>query len=74
MHAISAEKEMVIDGGQKNVSVLWVYAIACPVPAPPTQRVSQSGMTRRNRTGGEIEPDEGRGTSGVVHDHYVRML
>jgi hypothetical protein len=74
MHAIAAQKEMVVDGGQKTVSVLWVHATACPVPASPAQRVSQPGMSRRNYAGGEIEPDEGHHTSGVLHDHYVGML
>lgn len=74
MHCISAQKEMVVDGGQKNMSVLRVHAMACPVPASLAQRVSQSSMTRHNRTGGEIEPDEGIDPSGVLHDHDVGMF
>ena len=74
MHSISAQKEMVVDRGQKNVSVLWVDAMACPIPAPPAQCVSQSGMSRRNRAGSEIEPDEGPDTSRVLDGHDVGML
>lgn len=74
MHCVSGQKEMVIDGGQKNISVLWVHAMASPIPASPAQRVPQSGMSRHNRTGSEIEPDEGGDTSGILHDHNVGML
>jgi len=74
MHTIAAQKEMIIDGGEKHVSVLRVHALACPVPAPPAQRLSQSGVTRRDRTSGEIKPNEGCDPSGELHDHDVGML
>lgn len=74
MHGIAAQKEVVVDGGQKDSAVMWAYLAPVPVPDSPTQGSPQSGMTRRNGAGLKIEPHEGRDTSGVMDDHYVGML
>lgn len=74
MHGISAQKEMVVHGGQKDESVVRTNRMPQPVPEAAAQHGLQSRVARGNGTGREIKPDEGGCPSGVMDDHDIGML
>jgi hypothetical protein len=74
MHGVSTEKEMVVHGGHEDVPIVRTHKMPFPVFDSPTQRVAQSGMSRRDGAGNQIEPNEGPYPSGVLYDHYVGMF
>src|SRR5512147_2807991 len=73
-HGVSAQKKMVVHGGQKDVAVVRTDRMPFPVPESPTQQSLQSCMARGNCACREITPDEGGCPSGVMDDDDVGML